>query len=98
MKRALKLIGLLILGFFSPYIHAQSTTISVTVISPVGQAWANGTLSYKFKSTPNFPGPSQWQGADLPGNFLRATNVALDVTGSATFSLPSNTAITPAGS
>lgn len=98
MKRALRFVVVFIIGLFSHFCHGQSTNVAITVISPPGQNWLNGTVSYKFKPTPNFPGNSQWQGADLPSNYLVVTTLALNGSGGASFTLPSNTAITPAGS
>ena len=77
---------------------AQSTTVSVTVVDQTAQAWANGTISYTFSPTPGIPGPFYWGGAVVPEQYMTPTIVALDGSGSASFSVPTNTAITPSGS
>jgi streptogramin lyase len=77
---------------------AQSTTVSVTVVDQTAQAWANGTISYTFSPTPGIPGPFYWGGAIVPVQYMTPITVALDGSGSASFSVPTNTAITPSGS
>lgn len=89
-------LGLMFGGILE--LSAQSTTVSVTVVDPSTQVWANGSIGYIFQANPQFQGPYQWNGAALPNNYLILTTVALNSSGSATFSLPSNTAITPVGS
>ena len=77
---------------------AQSTTVSVTVTDPTSQAWANGTISYVFQPTPGLSGPFYWNGATVPGQYLTPTIVPLNGSGSASFTIPTSTAITPTGS
>ena len=98
MKRVVKFIFLFSIGFFSYFADGQSTVVTATVQSPVATPWAFGTLSYKFKPVPNFSGISQWQGADLPAFYLTPQTITLGNTGAGTFTVPSNTAITPLGS
>jgi hypothetical protein len=98
LKRILNIIGLVSILALASISWGQSTTVSVTVQDPTGQLWINGTFSYTFAPVANFSGPSQWQGANVPTNFLTPTTVTLDGGGSTSFSIPSNTAITPAGS
>ncbi len=77
---------------------SQSTTVSVTVVDPTSQAWSGGTIAYVFQGNGSFQGQYQWQGANLPINYLTTTIVVLDNTGSATFTIPTSTSISPAGS
>lgn len=77
---------------------AQSTTVSVTVTDLTSQAWANGTISYVFQPTPGSSGPFYWNGAAVPAQYLTPTLVQLDSSGSASFTIPASTAITPTGS
>ena len=77
---------------------AQSTTVSVTVVDSSSQVWANGTISYTFLGNGSYSGPYQWQNANLPNIYLQPTVVALDGTGSASFTIPTSTTISPSGS
>jgi hypothetical protein len=88
-------LGLLI-GALS--VEAQTTSVTATVVDSTGTVWVNGTIIYTFRGNGSFGGQYQWQGANLPANYLTATTVNLDATGSATFNLPDNTTISPAGS
>jgi hypothetical protein len=98
MKKLYILFSLLALGLCAGAISAQSTTVSMTIQDPTSQVFANGYITYVFAGTPGRQGPYQWDGANLPAQYLTPTTVNLDGTGSASFSLPSNTAITPANS
>lgn len=74
---------------------AQSTTVSGTVTDASSQAWANGKYSFTFQPNPQFPtGPYTWSGGTL-NNVISGT---LDSSGAYSVSIPSNSAITPAGS
>lgn len=79
-------------------LFSQSTTISVTVVDQGGQTWTNGTISYVFQGNGSFSGKYQWNGANLPNQYLTPTIVALNGSGFATFSVPTTTAISPSGS
>ena len=94
MRKLLVVFLFSLCGFAS----AQSTTVSVTVVDQTAQAWANGTISYIFSPTPGIPGPFYWGGATVPAQYLTPTIIALDGSGSASFSVPTSTAITPSGS
>lgn len=74
---------------------AQSTTVSGTVTDAGSQAWANGTYQFIFQPNPQFPtGPYTWTGGAL-NNVISGS---LDGSGNYSVSIPSNSAITPAGS
>jgi hypothetical protein len=93
MKKTLLLL-LLILGC-ALRAQAQSTTVSGTVTDAGSQAWAGGAYSFTFVPNPQFPvGPYTWTGGTLT-NVISGT---LDGSGHYSQSVPSNTAITPAGS
>jgi hypothetical protein len=77
---------------------AQFTSTSMTVVDPSGQVWANGYVTYAFSPAPGFQGPYQWQGANLPNQYLTPQIANLDGTGSATIALPDNSTITPSNS
>lgn len=79
-------------------LFSQSTTVSVTVVDQGGQVWTNGTISYVFQGNGSFGGKYQWNGANLPAQYLVPQIVSLNGSGFATFSVPSSTAITPSGS
>lgn len=90
---------LLFLLLALPIALAQSTTVSVTVVDANSQAWAGGTISYQFRPNPNYPTSQySWNGSPLPSNYLIPTTVDLDGSGHASFSIPSNIFIVPAGS
>lgn len=93
INRILVAMGLLL----SPICFAQSTTVSVTVQDPSGQTWNNGTISYIFQPNGQFHGQYQWNGANLPSQYLVNTVVNLDNSAHASFSIPSSTAISPSG-
>jgi len=95
-RRLLVVLGFL-LGFCSGIGGAQSTAVSVTAVDQTSQVWINGTISYTFQPIAGFSGKYQWQGADLPTQYLNPTLVPLDASGFASFTLPSSTAITPVG-
>jgi len=76
----------------------QSTTVSGSIQdSPDGQLWFGGTYSFVFRVSPTSPtGAYFWQGA--PFSTQQTIAGALDGSGHYSVSIPSNTAITPAGS
>jgi hypothetical protein len=76
--------------------NAQSTTVSVTATDTGGQVWIGGSISYQW-TNPQYPNNPTWQGVPLPNNYKAPTVVILDSTGSATFTIPSTTAISPSG-
>lgn len=77
---------------------AQSTTVSVTVTDLSGQVWKNGTISYVFQPNPSYGGTYQWNGSALPTTYLTPHIVTLNGSGAGSFSVPTSTLITPAGS
>lgn len=87
------LVGLTALPIFS-----QSTNVSITAVDLGGQVWANGTISYVFQPNPSYGGIYQWQGANLPNQYLTPQIVNLNNSGAATFTTPTSTVISPAGS
>ena len=75
--------------------QAQSTTVSGTVTDAGSQVWLNGTYSFTFQPNPQFPtGPYTWTGGTLNNDI----SGSLDGSGHYSVSIPSNSAITPAGS
>jgi hypothetical protein len=93
MKRLFLALLLILGGAISA--QAQSTTVSGTVTDAGAQAWANGAYSFTFVPNPQFPvGPYTWTGGTL-NNVISGT---LDGSGHYSQSIPSNSAITPAGS
>src|SRR5580704_2077149 len=90
-----KIVALVILSAAS-LCFGQSTTVSVTVVDGGGQTWVNGYLTYQFLNT-TYPQSPTWNGSPLPSNYLTPTKVTLDSSGSASFSIPSSTSITPIG-
>lgn len=93
-----KLFILLVVVFSFVSIKAQTTSVSMTVVDPSTQVWANGFITYTFSPTPGYPGPYQWQGANLPSIYLTPQTATLDGSGTTTISIPDNTTITPAKS
>src|SRR6202451_1271972 len=74
---------------------AQSTTVSGTVTDAGSQAWLNGTYSFTFQPNPQYPtGPYTWTG----GTLNTTISGSLNGSGAYSVSIPSNSAITPAGS
>jgi hypothetical protein len=85
------------LTFAALYSAAQSTTASSTgVVDSDGFTWANGIVTVSFVPSPFNPSFSaySWTGGVLTPAFA----TALSGTGTFSISLPSNTAISPAGS
>lgn len=93
-----KIAAFIWLWFCAAMCFGQSTIVSVTVVDSTSQVWAGGTISYVFQGNGSFQGQYQWQGANLPINYLTSTIVTLDSSGAATFSIPTSTAISPSGS
>lgn len=92
-------VTLFLVGFFfCPWIFAQTSTASIIAQDTSGQLWTNGTLTYTFQGNGSFNGTYQWNGADLPSEYLVAQTINLDNTASGTFTIPSSGAITPSGS
>lgn len=77
--------------------EGQSSSVAITVQDLGGQLWNNGTLTYQLQPLAGFSGKYQWQGADLPSQYLSGQTIALNNIGAGAFSVPSNGAITPAG-
>lgn len=75
---------------------AQTTTVSGTVVDQGGQTWAHGTISYVFQSNGSFSGPYQWNGGNLPNQYLTPQIVTLSSGGSFSITIPTSTAIAPA--
>src|SRR5271165_6112795 len=73
---------------------AQSTTVSSTIIDPLGNSWNYGTVTAVFQNAPGASSQPVWSGGTL--NPIPPT-VALSSSGFFTMSLPSTNAITPAG-
>ena len=95
MKKILSFVMLLLLG--SSVAFATSTTVSSTgVADPDGFTWKNGTYSIDFVLAPNTTNVNAnvWDG----GVFATHYTGSLDSSGAFSKSLPSNTAIKPAGS
>lgn len=90
---------LLIFLFLAASAFAQSTTVSTTgVVDTDGFTWAYGSYQIAFVPNPSWPSPGTytWSGGNLQDN-LRFTG-ALSSSGAFSVSIPSNTAISPAGS
>jgi hypothetical protein len=81
--------------------HGQSTTVSGTITDSGGQAWFAGTIQFVFRVSPSNPSAQyMWNGAPFSSSSTFPQNpLSLDGTGSFSgLSIPSNTAIAPAGS
>jgi len=74
---------------------AQTTTVTGTLVDPLGNTWSNATITPIFTNAPGIPGPYNWSGGVF--NHLPAT-VITSSGGVYSFTLPSNTAIVPTGS
>jgi hypothetical protein len=94
MKRFL--VAILILLGSALGASAQSTTVSGQVTDAGGQSWNNGTITAVFVTNPNYPSFPQytWTGGVLSSQ----VSGTLNGTGGYSFSVPSNTAITPVNS
>jgi len=80
-----------------PLAFCQTTAVSGTITDASGQAWFGGTYSVSFKPSPSNPfGPYYYQGA--PFNTFQSYHGSLNGSAAYSQSLPSNTAIKPAGS
>ncbi len=77
---------------------AQSTAVTMTVTDPSGQLWTNATVSYQFQGNGSFYGQYQWQGANLPTQYLTKQSIKLNSSAYGTFTVPSSNEIFPAGS
>jgi hypothetical protein len=76
---------------------AQSTTVSGQVTDAGSQSWNNGTVSFSFVPAPNQNiKPSVWTGGAF--NPTQTIITSLNSSGAYSVSIPSNTAISPAGS
>lgn len=93
-----KLFILLVVMFSFSSLKAQTTSVSMTVVDPSTQVWANGFITYTFSPAPGYPGPYQWQGANLPSIYLTPQTATLNGSGVTTISIPDNNTITPANS
>lgn len=77
-------------------LYAQSTSVTLNVVDAGAQQWANGTYSIVFLPNSQFPGATySWTGGAFDPTHVYTG--ALDGSGSATFSIPSNSAISPTG-
>src|SRR5271154_3628581 len=84
----------LLIFLLCPVVMAQSTTVTSTIIDPLGNSWGYGTVTAVFQNAPGASTKPVWSGGVL--NPIPPT-VALDSTGHFTMSLPSTNTITPAG-
>lgn len=91
-----KLILGLVLCLISIPTFGQSTSVTLNVADAGGQQWANGSYRITFLPNPQYPGATYtWTGGAFdPTTVYSGT---LNGSGSATFSIPSNSAITPLG-
>jgi hypothetical protein len=91
-----KLLLFLSLLLFASSALAQSTTVSGQVTDAGGQSWNNGTITAVFVTNPNYPSFPQymWTGGVLSSQ----VSGTLNGTGGYSFSVPSNSAITPVNS
>ena len=88
-------IALLAFFMFALTAHAQSTVVTGNVTDQGGQAWIGGSYTWTLLPNPQYPtGPYTWTGGALTTTF----SGSLDGGGNYSQSLPSNTAISPAGS
>jgi hypothetical protein len=100
VMRRLRLLALLVLLCAIPA-HGQSTTVSGTITDAGGQAWFAGTIQFLFRPAASNPTAQyMWNGAPFSSSSTFPQNpLSLDGTGSFSgLSIPSNTAIAPAGS
>lgn len=95
MKRLLLL--LMLLATFAGSAMAQSTTVSATITDAGSQLWKNGSYSFVFQVAPSNPS-SQYYWNGVPFSSSQTIQGNLDGTASFSVSVPSSTAITPAGS
>jgi hypothetical protein len=97
MRRLLVLLGLL----WGVPVLAQSTTVSGTITDAGAQAWFAGTIQFLFRPADSNPTAQYfWNGAPFDKSTTIPAN-PLSLNGSGAFSgisVPSNTAIAPAGS
>lgn len=77
------------------YLAAQSTVVSGTLVDQGGVTWINAKVSAVFVPTPGVQGPFIWSGGAYNP---QPAPVTTDGSGNFTITLPSNNAITPAGS
>jgi hypothetical protein len=99
MKKIIYLLSVLLLA--AACTSAQSTTVSGTITDSGGQAWFAGTISFLFRPAASNPTAQyMWNGAPFSSSTTIPSNpLTLDGTGSFSgLSIPSNTAIAPAGS
>ena len=71
----------------------SNTNVTVTVQDPTGQAWADGSISYRIAGTK----PVFFNGVPLADIWFTKQTVKLDGNGSAAFALPDNSQMTPFG-
>lgn len=71
----------------------SNTNVTVTVQDPTGQAWADGSISYRIAGTK----PVFFNGVPLADVWFTKQTVKLDGSGSAAFALPDNSQMTPFG-
>lgn len=91
------LLALLFFLTFTSVAFAQSTLVSGTITDTDGQVWLNGTYQFQFVGVPGFGGVYGWTGGAFNPNAI--ISGSLDGAGSLTnISVPSSTAIAPAGS
>jgi hypothetical protein len=89
-------LALAVFLFNSLAVLAQSTSVTLNVTDAGGQTWGTGSYRIVFVPNPQFPGATySWTGGAFDPTTVYSG--ALDGTGSATFSIPSNSAINPIG-
>jgi hypothetical protein len=99
MKKIIYLLALMLLHASGAF--AQSTTVSGTITDSGSQAWFAGTIQFLFRPAASNPSAQyMWNGAPFSSSSTFPQNpLSLDSTGSFSgLSIPSNTAIAPAGS
>jgi hypothetical protein len=77
------------------YVMSNSTTVSGTVTDSGSQTWNNGSIQFSFVPVSGLSGPYEWTGGAFNPNTVYTA--ALNGSGAYSVSIPSNDAITPAG-
>lgn len=91
------ILGLILTLFAASAAFSQSTTVGGTVTDQGSQTWNSGTVSFAFVPAPNLPSAKySWTGGAFNPNAL--ITGTMNGSGVYSVSVPSNTAITPAGS
>ena len=99
MKNLKNLAWILLFLFLAPFIAAQSTTVSATVVDSDSTTWANGTWSVAFVPSPDNPniGIYNQNGTPLSNSVLFQSGT-LDGSGALSFSIYQTSSISPSGS